>query len=220
MEGKTESGAPADRYLAHLGHELRTPLGAIIGYADALRARVFGPLDDRYADYAEIIHEAGRHMLTMAEDLLARASIGDEVFATQRETFDAGEPVAWALRLMRLEAEAAGVMLKYAAPATPVAVVADRRAISQMVINLVANALRFTPSGGTVGVNLDEHEGALRLTVTDTGVGMAPDSETGGRGLRLVRGFAQAHGGEMTIEGAPNAGTAVTLRLPVLDRPR
>ena len=214
MEGKADSDESADRYVAHLAHELRTPLGAIMGYADAMRAGVFGPLDPRYAEYAEIIHEAGRHMLAMAEDLLERSRLGGPIASNPRERIDVAEPVAWALRLLKLEAGAAGVELRLQREETMPDILADRRAIAQMVINLVANALRHTPRDGTVTVDLATDSGDILLSVRDTGFGMPPGSETAGRGLGLVRELAQSHGGAMAISSAPGAGTTVTLRLP------
>ena len=214
MEGKADSDESADRYVAHLAHELRTPLGSIMGYADAMRAGVFGPLDPRYAEYAQIIHEAGRHMLAMAEDLLERARLAEPIASDARERIDAAEPVAWALRLLKLEAEAAGVELRLQRRVAMPEILADRRAIAQMAINLVANALRHTPRGGTVTVDLTTDLGDVLLSVRDTGSGMAPGSETAGRGLGLVRELVRAHAGTMTISSAPRTGTTVSLRLP------
>lgn len=214
MEGKTKSASPGDRYVAHLAHELRTPLNAIIGYADAIRARVFGPLDERYGEYADIIHEAGRHMLELANDLLVRASLSEPAPPGEREQLDPAEPAAWALRLLRLEAEAAGVELRLTTPEAPMSIVAERRAIAQMVVNLVANALRHTPKGGLVGVHLDPDGDDLLLVVRDNGSGLTPGAEAGGRGLGLVRELVAAQDGMMEIAGEPGAGTTVTLRLP------
>jgi signal transduction histidine kinase len=215
MEGKTESSAQRDRFLAHLAHELRTPLTAVIGYAEAMGARTFGPLDDRYAEYARIIGEAGRHMLALAEDLLARARIDEPAAALAVERFDAAEAVAWALRLMALEAAAAGVALRSTSVVSPVEMVSDRRTLVQIVVNLVANAIRHTPAGGVVSVSLAaREEGGVDLAVSDTGPGMAPGSRTAGLGLRLVRELVEARGGTIVLAGAPGGGTVVTIGLP------
>jgi cell cycle sensor histidine kinase DivJ len=218
MEGKTQSSARRDRYLAHLAHELRTPLTAVIGYADAMRARTFGPLDDRYAEYAAIIGDAGRHMLMLAEDLLARARLGEPGEAPVVERFDPAEPVAWAVRVLALEAEAAGVTLRSVFPASSPEMVSDRRALTQMVVNLLANAIRHTPAGGAVSVILEvQEEGVVELTVSDTGTGMAPGSQTAGLGLRLVRELVEAQGGTVGFAGAPGGGTVATIRLPAVE---
>ena len=215
MEGKAQSTAHTDRRLAHLAHELRTPLTAVIGYAEAMRMHVFGPLDERYAEYAEIIAGAGRHMLALAEDLLARARIDAPSDAPTLQSFDAAEPVAWALRLMAIEADAAGVALRFAPPNPALEIISDRRALTQMVVNLVANAIRYTLPGGAVTATLEaRNDGVVELTVSDTGAGLAPGSETAGMGLPLVRELVESRGGTMSLASAPGAGTVVTIRLP------
>lgn len=153
-------------------------------------------------------------MLAMAEDLLERTRLAEPITADARERTDVAEPVAWALRLLKLEAEAAGVELRLKRQEAMPVILADRRAIAQMVINLVANALRHTPRGGAVTVDMATDSGDILLNVRDTGSGMAPGSETVGRGLGLVRELVRAHAGTMTISSAPGAGTTVTLRLP------
>ena len=218
MEGKTESAAQRDRFLAHLAHELRTPLTAVIGYADAMRARTLGPLDERYAEYAGIIGDAGRHMLALAEDLLARARLGEPGDTRTIERFDAAEAVAWVARLMTLEAAAAGVALRVTSVAPPLEMVSDRGVLVQIVVNLVANAIRHTPAGGVVSVRLETREGNLvELTVSDTGSGMAPGSESAGMGLRLVRDLVAARGGTTRFADASGGGTVATIRLPALE---
>jgi two-component system cell cycle sensor histidine kinase PleC len=218
MEGKAESTGESDRYLAHLAHELRTPLTAIIGYAEAMSARTFGPLDERYAEYAEIIGGAGRHMLALAEDLLARARVGEPLDVAPAAPCDAAEAVAWALRLMTLEADAAGVALDFApGPALPTWV-GDRGALAQMVVNLVANAIRHTPAGGVVRVTLDVRKaGLMELTVSDTGPGLAPGAQTAGMGLRLVRKLVETRSGTVSIGRAPGGGACVVITLPTAD---
>jgi signal transduction histidine kinase len=220
MEGKTDLAAQRDRYLAHLAHELRTPLTAVIGYAEAMSVRTFGPLEERYAEYASIIADAGRHMLALAEDLLARARIDAPVDAVPIEQFDPAEALAWALRLLALEADAAGVALQLASPEPAPAMVADRRGLTQIVINLVANAIRHTPAGGVVKVALEASAaGKVELTVSDTGSGMAPGSQTAGLGLALVRDLVEARGGTIRFGGAPGGGTVVTINLPTESQP-
>jgi cell cycle sensor histidine kinase DivJ len=138
---------------------------------------------------------------------------------------------------MRLQADDAGVQLRGLLPSEPLEGEADRRALKQIVLNLVSNALKFTPRGGLVTVSLQSLAGALELSVADTGLGIAegdlerlgrPYEQAGdavqqskgtGLGLSLVRAFAELHGGEMSIESRLGEGTAVTVRLPVLTEP-
>lgn len=222
------------RFLANMSHELRTPLNAIMGFSDIMRERIFGPLPGKYVEYADLIHDAGAHLLDLINDVLDMSKIEASKYELALEEFDAREPVSAALRLLRVQADDAGVQLRGVLPAGPIEVVADRRALKQIVINLVSNALRFTPRQGQVTVSLAARGGSLELTVADTGVGIAADDlvrlgrpyeQAGdadqrgrgtGLGLSLVRAFAELHGGEMAIESRLGAGTAVTVRLPVL----
>jgi len=219
-------------FLAELSHELRTPLSAVIGFADAMRSQAFGPLNDRYAEHAGLIHEAGRHMLDLIDNLsdLARIDTGHRPLCLER--FDISEIVAQTARLMRDQAQAAGIVLTLPAnPSLPVR--ADRRAIRQILLNLLSNAVKFTPPGGAVTIALRAEGGDIVLTVTDTGGGVAAEDlprlgvpyeragETGpdgvGLGLFLTRALCRLHGGDLAIESAPGQGTVALARLPIAD---
>ena len=213
------------RYLAELSHELRTPLAAIVGFADAMRGRAFGPLSEIYVEHAALIHDAGRHMLGLVGDLAAPAESGTGRPDSPRETFDAGRLISDAVILMSGQARAAGVQLHQAFPPPPLMVIAAPGQLRQIVLNLVANAVKFTPAGGEVAVTARAEDGDLALAVADTGVGIAaadldrlsePRAMGAGLGLFLVRAFCTAHGGAMAIESQLGAGTTVTVRLPVL----
>jgi signal transduction histidine kinase len=221
------------RFLANMSHELRTPLNAIMGFSDVMRQRIFGELPGRYAEYADLIHDAGAHLLDLINDVLDMSKIEAARYELSIERLDAREPVQAALRLMRLQADDAGIQLRGGLPATPLLIQADRRALKQITLNLVSNALKFTPKGGLVTVDLQSLARALELTVTDTGLGIAaedlqrlgrPFEQAGdatqqaqgtGLGLSLVRAFAELHGGEMLIESRLGEGTAVTVLLPM-----
>ena len=225
------------RFLANMSHELRTPLNAIMGFSDIMRGRMFGPLSDRYAEYAELIHESGGHLLDLINDVLDMSKIEAERFELQRGVFDAREAVQAAMRLLRVQADTANVQLRGVLPPGELEVDADRRALKQIVLNLVSNALKFTPRGGQVTVTAHGYDGVLEIIVADTGVGISPEDlerlgrpyeQAGGAeqrargtglGLSLVRAFAKLHGGEMTIESRLGAGTSVVVRLPVLLAP-
>jgi cell cycle sensor histidine kinase DivJ len=226
--------AGKSRFLANMSHELRTPLNAIMGFSDIMRQRLFGPVSDRYAEYAELIHESGSHLLELINDVLDMSKIEAERFELAKESFDAREAVSAVLRLMRGQADRAQVNLRAALPREPLEAEADRRAIKQIALNLISNALKFTPKGGSVTVTLQGEGDILELVVADTGVGIAaddlerlgrpfeqagdPTQRAGGAGLglSLVRAFARLHGGDMILESAPGEGTTVTVRMPVL----
>jgi cell cycle sensor histidine kinase DivJ len=205
-----------------------------MGFSDMMRQRIFGPLPGKYVEYADLIHDAGAHLLDLINDVLDMSKIEASKYELALEDFDAREPVSAALRLLRVQADDSGVQLRGVLPAEPLEVLADRRALKQIVINLVSNALKFTPRGGLVTVSLAALGDALELSVADTGIGIAeqdlarlgrPYEQAGdmsqkakgtGLGLSLVRAFAELHGGEMAIESRLGEGTAVTVRLPVL----
>jgi cell cycle sensor histidine kinase DivJ len=226
--------AGKSRFLANMSHELRTPLNAIMGFSDIMRQRLLGPMSDRYAEYAELVHESGAHLLQLINDVLDMSKIEAERFELTREGFDAREAITPVLRLMRGQADQAGVNLRGVLPPGPLEADADRRAIKQIALNLISNALKFTPRGGAVTLTVQGSGEMLELIVSDTGVGIAPDDlerlgqpyeQAGdanqkasgtGLGLSLVRAFAKLHGGEMGIESALGEGTTVIVRMPVL----
>ena len=229
-----QQNAGKSRFLANMSHELRTPLNAIMGFSDIMRQRLFGAMSDRYAEYADLIHESGAHLLELINDVLDMSKIEADRFELVREHFDTREAVSAALRLMRGQADRAGVSLRGALPTDPALGNADRRAVKQIALNLLSNALKFTPRGGSVTLTLNAVGDTFELIVADTGVGIAPaDLERLGRpfeqagdpaqkaagsglGLSLVRAFARLHGGDMSIASTLGEGTTVTVRMPIL----
>jgi len=231
-----QQNAGKSRFLANMSHELRTPLNAIMGFSDIMRQRLFGPLGDRYAEYAELIHESGTHLLELINDVLDMSKIEAERFELAIETFDARDAISAVLRLMRGQADRSGVHLRGVLPIAALYADADRRAVKQIAMNLISNALKFTPRNGSVTVTVQGYGDTLELVVADTGVGIAQDdldrlgrpfeqagdaeqrAAGSGLGLSLVRAFARLHGGDMTVESAVGEGTTVTVRLPVLNQ--
>jgi two-component system, cell cycle sensor histidine kinase DivJ len=229
-----QQNAGKSRFLANMSHELRTPLNAIMGFSDIMRQRLFGPLGDRYAEYSELIHESGTHLLELINDVLDMSKIEAERFELSIESFDAREAISAVLRLMRGQADRAGVNLRGVLPIGSLPADADKRALKQIALNLISNALKFTPRGGSVTVTVQGAGDTLELVVADTGVGIAQDdlhrlgrpyeqagdaeqrAAGSGLGLSLVRAFARLHGGDMTVESAVGEGTTVTIRMPVL----
>ena len=220
--------------LAGIAHELRTPLNAIIGFAEVIKERQLGDDWKRYQDYARNIHESGLHLLEVINDLIDLARIDSEHKSLQAERLDVEPIVTSALRMLEDKAQEAEVLLVNGlAPGTPW-VNGERHALRQILLNLLTNAIKFTPAGGTVGVEWQAPDmAALELIVWDTGVGIDPKDQErvfersyrapqknlerpgSGLGLSISRNLARAMRGDITIESRPGEGSRVTLQLPL-----
>jgi signal transduction histidine kinase len=221
-------------FLANMSHELRTPLNAIIGFSDILIGQIFGPLNDaRYADYARDIRDSGLHLLTLINDVLDIAKVEFGKVELLEETVDIVAVVESCLRLVRERAQTAGVHLTQALPPGLPHLLGDGRRLKQILLNLLSNSVKFTPSGGRVTVTASHDTDGFRLAVEDTGIGIAADDlETAlrpfgqidsrlarkyqgtGLGLPLARSMAELHGGRLELRSTPGQGTTATLWLP------
>ncbi len=224
-----------DGFLANVSHELRTPLNAIIGFAEMLADENLAPREpEKQRDYARIITTSGHHLLSVVNSLLDISKIEAGCFAIDPEPFAFDAMVRSCCDMVGLKAEQAGIAVACAVTAELDTVIADKRACKQIVINLLSNALKFTPAGGTIAIGAKPDGSSVLLTVADTGVGIAsPDLkrlgdaffqaksgldrpyEGTGLGLSVVRGLVGLHGGTISIASAPGEGTRVTVRLPL-----
>jgi two-component system, cell cycle sensor histidine kinase DivJ len=229
------SNAGKSRFLAVVSHELRTPLNAIIGFSemltDADEMRIDGA---RRKEYARLIHEAGGHLLGVVNGILdvSRLETGD--FQIVPEAFEPAAVITGCCDLLTLKAKSAGIELYSRVPAALPQIVADPRAVKQIVINLVANALKFTNRGGTVTIDAGVEAHSLVISVADTGIGIAPEHfgrlgdpffqvrgsyarshDGSGLGLSIVKGLARLHGGEVELRSRVGEGTRVFVRLPL-----
>jgi cell cycle sensor histidine kinase DivJ len=222
------------RFLATMSHELRTPLNAIIGFAEILANERAMPLDaDKRGDYARLIHESGYHLLGVVNGILDMSRIESGNFDVLAEPFALKPVIEGCCEMMALKAEASGLTLTAEIAAGLPEIVADKRALKQILINLVSNAVKFTKRGGTVTVRAGVDGEELRIIVTDTGIGIdaadlprlgAPFFQCGsaydrpfegtGLGLSVVKGLVELHGGRLEIASRLGEGTAVTVRLP------
>ncbi|MEM8617282.1 MAG: PAS domain-containing sensor histidine kinase [Pseudomonadota bacterium] len=234
-----ESANAKSAFLANMSHELRTPLNAINGFSDVMVQELYGPLgDDRYKDYARDILDSGRHLLDMINDILDMAKIEAGKMTVDLRNIDLLEPVDAAVRMIRRKAEEKGVALNLVANEGLPLVDADHRAIKQMVLNLVSNAIKFTDGGGRVRVTLDRKDDMVRVAVTDTGVGIPAEAlprlaqpfeqvsdtrdrnyDGTGLGLALTKSFAEMHGGWLDIRSEEGQGTQVAFFIPVAAEP-
>tara|TARA_R110000868_G_scaffold58183_1_gene179761 strand:- start:13725 stop:15455 length:1731 start_codon:yes stop_codon:yes gene_type:complete len=234
-----EEARAKSQFLASVSHELRTPLNAIIGFSDVMKARLFGPMPARYAEYADLIHESGQHLMELIGDVLDMSKIEADSYDLSRESFDISEVVGLSIKMMRLQAEEAGLTLSVESGDQPIQVNADRKALRQIMLNLLSNAVKFTPKGGAVVVMVRASGSDLVLAVGDSGIGIDPqeaarlgqpyrqassareiDHRGTGLGLSLVRALAGLHGGVMSIASAKGVGTTITVTLPVLEEAR
>ncbi len=222
-------------FLASMSHELRTPLNAIIGFSELMRDGLFGPLgDERYQAYAEDIHLSGRHLLSIINDILDFAKIDSGRQQLVEKVVDLSAIVAESIGALLLQAEQEQVGLSSDSPPAPGFLLADETKIRQILMNLISNAIKFTPAGGRITVSqCIDPEGRLALKVTDTGVGMTakeipialePFRQLDGRlnrkysgtglGLPLTKRLVELHGGDLTIDSTPGQGTTVSAVFP------
>jgi two-component system cell cycle sensor histidine kinase PleC len=223
------------KFLANMSHELRTPLNAILGFSEVMRDEVFGNLgSSQYVGYATDIHKSGQHLLGLINDVLDLSRIEAGRFVVRAEEINVPEAIRNAHAMFELRAGAVGIKLKSEIdPALPL-LLADERACRQILINLISNAVKFTPPGGTVTTFARRAAGGgMEVGVSDTGAGIDPAdvatvfeafgqgrhdiavNEKGtGLGLPIVRGLVEAHGGKVTLDSVLGKGTTVICTFP------
>jgi two-component system cell cycle sensor histidine kinase PleC len=239
MEVAEGASRAKSEFLANMSHELRTPLNAILGFSEMIGGEMFGPVGDpRYRDYARDIYGSGRLLLGIIDDLLDLSRLEHGKLDIRSETVQAAEIVEACTRLVDGKAREARVRIVTELPATPVRLEADALRLKQVLLNLLTNAVKYTPQGGqvTIGVSAQQN-GEVQFDVADTGIGMtAPEIEIAlqpfgqvenamtrhqqgtGLGLPLAKGLVELHGGRLTIESTPKLGTRVAVTLPVVCR--
>jgi signal transduction histidine kinase len=222
-------------FLATMSHELRTPLNAIIGFSDIIQRELFGPLlNDKYTDYAKDIYESGSHLLAIINDILDLAKAESGKLKLNEHDFDVTGTLESCVRMCRGRAETNRVELLFPDNGTEIRALADERLLLQIVANLVTNAIKFTPEGGSVCLQLSAGpQVGIVIKIVDTGIGIAAENlarvlrpfeqvETsyarkhGGSGLGLPysKRLVELHNGMLTLESEPGEGTTVTVTLP------
>lgn len=222
-------------FFAGVSHELRTPLNAIIGFSDMMRSRLFGPLPSKYAEYADLIHDSGQHMLDLIGDVLDLSKVEAGKYTLQYDNFDAADVIRSSAKMLRPSADAAHVKIQMDITTEDTLLIeADRKAVRQILLNLLSNAVKFSRKGQTVFISAQEENSTLVLRVKDTGEGIsAEDLETigtpytqsqsgltsdergSGLGLSLVKSLTELHEGTLDIESKVGDGTQVTVTLPL-----
>ena len=223
------------QFLANTSHELRTPLNAIIGFSDMIREEMFGPLgNEKYAEYINDIHESGAHLLHIINDVLDVSMIETGQLALAEKRLDIADIIETSARLVRVHVEAAGLEFRIDCAEGLPDLNGDGRRVKQVVVNLLTNAINFTPQGGRVSLTAAMNDdGGLEISVADTGIGMvsseieaafqpfdqADNSDTRtqgglGLGLPLAKSLMELHDGSIDIRSAKGAGTTVVIRFP------
>ncbi len=220
-------------FLANMSHELRTPLNAIIGFSEVLTERMFGELNEKQDEYLKDIYASGQHLLSLINDILDLSKI--EAGRMELEVTDFHLPAALdnALTLVRERAARRGIALQTNVDERLGEIQADERKIRQVVLNLLSNAIKFTPEGGRIEVGAVPRDGSVEVSVSDTGIGIAPEdqeavfeefrqvgtaekkAEGTGLGLTLCRKFVELHGGKIGVTSEVGGGSTFTFTIPV-----
>jgi two-component system cell cycle sensor histidine kinase PleC len=223
-------------FLANISHELRTPLNAIIGFSEIMSSGAFGQLGSpKYEEYCRDIGDSGKYLLDVINDILEISRIESGHHRISLEDVDLDATVLDAMRVIMPLAQEKGLALR-AEAATGIVTKADRRALKQILLNLVSNAVKFTPPGGRVTVRARPVGGAINIYVEDTGIGIPREAlsklgrpfeqvenqftkthKGSGLGLAIARSLVELHNGSMRIRSTVGAGTIVLVRLPLSD---
>jgi len=223
-------------FLANMSHELRTPLNAIIGFGEMMQHQILGPIGvPRYREYAEHIHESGQHLLALVDEVLDLSTVEAGKLEIERVPTAPGPLLAESLVMLRSTAEAAEVeIVVEGEPSSWPVFDADPVKLKQVFVNLIGNAIKFTPAGGQVIVSSEVSEGWLQIRIKDTGIGMRPEDiplvvqpfyratsvydakhQGAGLGLPFAKAVTELHGGTLGIESRVGSGTTVTVTLPL-----
>jgi two-component system cell cycle sensor histidine kinase PleC len=233
IEAETASRTKSS-FIAGMNHELRTPLNAILGFAQVIRDQRFGPNAlPRYSEYAGHIIGGGEHLLALINDLLDLAKIEAGKLDLQPQSIDLKQLLAATMLMVKETAARGGITMELNAPDGPIILPGDLRRLKQCFLNIISNAVKFTPEGGRVAINVALGHDRIEVSVVDTGIGVKPsdipkifepfgqiDSPLArrhvgsGLGLPLARSLVEMHGGNLSFRSAEGAGTTVTISLP------
>jgi GAF domain-containing protein len=220
-------------FLANMSHELRTPLNAIIGFSEVLAEGMFGEVNEKQTEYLRDILESGQHLLSLINDILDLSKIEAGRMELELTDFDLPQAILNALTLVRERAGRRGIALHQAVDERLGQIRGDERKIKQVLLNLLSNALKFTSEGGRVDVRAGIVDGMVEISVTDTGVGIAPEDQEAvfeefrqvgtaskkvegtGLGLALSRKFIELHGGRIWVKSQVRLGSTFTFTLPL-----
>jgi signal transduction histidine kinase/PAS domain-containing protein len=230
-EALETAGRLKSEFIANVSYELRTPLNAILGFAEILANQYFGPLSERQLDYSRGIIESSQRLMSLINDILDLATIEAGYLALETGRIEVRDMLEAVMTLTRERARSQDLSLTMSCAPGIDAIEADERRLKQALFNLISNAMKFTPAGGSVRLEARLEDGDLIFAVSDTGVGIpAADQERvfdkfergnphsrdsgAGLGLSLVKSLIELHGGSITIDSEPDSGTTILCRLP------
>jgi GAF domain-containing protein/anti-sigma regulatory factor (Ser/Thr protein kinase) len=237
MKGRELEAASRHKseFLANMSHELRTPLNAILGFSEVLSERLFGELNEKQDEYLKDIHTSGRHLLSLINDILDLSKIEAGKMELELSEFDLPVTIDNALTLVRERAARRGIAVHREVDERLGQIQADERKIRQVLLNLLSNAIKFTPEGGRIEVGAQAVDGSIEVSVTDTGIGIAPEDQEAvfeefrqvgaaekkvegtGLGLALSRKFIELHGGRITVKSEVGQGSTFGFTIPIRD---
>jgi signal transduction histidine kinase len=235
-EALETAGRLKSEFIANVSYELRTPLNAIIGFAEILANEYFGTLTPRQLDYSRGILDSSHRLLSLINDILDLATIEAGYMVLETRPVEIGDMLEAVMTFTRERARNQDLNLSLHCPESLGAIEADERRLKQALFNLVSNAIKFTPPGGSIRLEAEHQNGQLVLSVSDTGVGIPLEDQArvfdkfergdpqlyqsgAGLGLSLVKSLIELHGGHVTIESSPDKGTTVRCHLPTGHRP-
>jgi signal transduction histidine kinase len=221
-------------FLANMSHELRTPLNAVIGFSEVLLQRMFGALNDKQDEYLKDIYASGQHLLSLINDILDLSKIEAGRMELAPAPFHLPSALENAVTLVRERAGRHGITLELDLDPRLGELVGDERKIKQILLNLLSNAVKFTSEGGRISLKAGQRDGAVQISVTDTGVGIAPEDQAAifeefrqvgsdetrkqegtGLGLTLAKKFVELHGGRIWVESELGSGSTFAFTLPL-----
>ncbi|HIP79596.1 MAG TPA: HAMP domain-containing histidine kinase, partial [Kiloniellaceae bacterium] len=230
----TEANAAKAKFLANVSHELRTPLNAIIGFSDLLSRRLYGPLTEQQCEHVGYINHSGQLLLSLVDDLLNLSVAEAQQMELHEETVELRKLSASCAKLVEPRAAKAGISLKTELGAQALALRVDEVKLKQILLNLLTNAVKFTPAGGEVRLSLATSlDGEIRIVIADNGIGIREEDikvilqpfgqahdkrahphQGAGLGLPLSKALIELHGGTLLLRSRLNFGTEVEIRLP------
>jgi signal transduction histidine kinase len=220
-------------FLANMSHELRTPLNAIIGFSEVIKDELFGPGRKKYAEYARDIHGSGRHLLDLINDILDLSKLESGMLELREEEVVVETVIEECVNQVRNRAQKGQVTLAIEIDPGLPKLICDERALKQILLNFLSNAVKFTPAGGTVTAGVTRGPDGMAVWVRDTGIGMseaeiqialvafrqidskiARQHQGAGLGLSISKSLIESHGGRLSVESAPGKGTTMTAVFP------